>query len=185
MPALPRRPTASGPAAEWCRGVVDYLKALTPTRQPGIRTNWTTGGVGRLGDFNNPGGGTRMRLCRVKTIAAEYLTCVTWDGVTEGTIEFDVLKPDTLRPSFQTSETIPEVGDADEVTVNYGYTGGDQHREAEVSGDSEYQIIIPPYHEDKTEIMAARVNLTADDVKYKWLDLNIAGRAFLAYEECE
>lgn len=110
---------------------------------------------------------------KVKTIYANVLGCMTWDGTTEGTVEIYVAKPFLLRQS--PFDGLTHNG------ISYAYSSPSL-RTATRGANSETQIIIPVYVVDDIIYgLSSIVGGTATNVSgvpVQYLDLNVDGRAW-------
>lgn len=114
-----------------------------------------------------PSAAVRMR---VKTIQGDYLSCLTWDGSTEGTDPIAVARPWDLRRSPFDGQTVNG--------ISYTYTS-DVQRTATLTGVSEIQLITPDYFVDaEIFVISATTGVTASGNPVHYLDLNTSARAW-------
>lgn len=92
--------------------------------------------TGRQGPIRRPEMISGWVLMRVKEVLDDYLKCRTWDGTSEGEVDVLVAKPLGLRKSDFDGKTIGGIA--------YVATGT-QARTASSGGNSEDQVIRPPY----------------------------------------
>lgn len=115
-----------------------------------------------------------IRQFKVTEVLQDYLVCLPWDGVAEGTALTYVAKPPTLRASVTARNGITYTG----VSTN------GQTRTATSGSDSETQVIIPTYL--LGDVLYAVRNVKGGtgvtreaggaDVPVVWQDLNVDGR---------
>lgn len=127
------------------------------------------------GTVTNDGGGVvsisavaPVQMLRLKSIQADYLTCRTWDGTTEGSTDILVAKSYKLRNSIVSAVI-------DGVTVTYAYPDT-VTRTATISGSNETQVIVPRYlvNDLILGMTVGYTGVTAVTV----IDLNLDGRAW-------
>lgn len=103
----------------------------------------------------------------VKSVQGDYLTCRSWDGTTEGTVDIFIAKPPWLRQTPYNGLTIAYAAgvlDTAAVTLSYAYVSGTQ-RTVTKAGVAQTQFIVPAYVGTGTgykgeEIWAAFVGVT-------------------------
>ena len=144
-------------------------------------------------------GGSPERFI-VKSIQADYLTCRTWDGTTQGLVDVLIAKPPLLRNKTPAKFADTYGATAITITVAYTYAATFVRRTAVASVyptglgatyEDEIQDVDPPYniYENVTdsvylypEIWAVKtgkktgVVVSGSDVDY--LDLNLDGRVW-------
>jgi len=113
----------------------------------------------------------RPQQFRVQSVGNDHITCHTWDGTTEGTVDVKVAKPYLLRRTPFDGET------RDGITYTYSSA---VEREADDGADTEDQVIVDSYIEDDIIYAIRRISggtdVTVSTVDLQWLDLNIDGR---------
>lgn len=116
--------------------------------------------VGALPAVTN---GARVRRFRIVNANdfPDHVVCVTWDGTTEGTREYDVLKPWSLRRTPFDGQSRAGIG--------YTHTSN-VRRTASDGSQSETQVIVPNYF--------ATDELYAVKTDEGWVDINVDGRAW-------
>jgi hypothetical protein len=118
--------------------------------------------------------GVRLRRFAVLSVGYDHLVCRTWDGATQGSEDVLVAKPLELRKTGWHGATIDGVA--------YTYSSGTA-RSASKDGDSEDQVIGPPYTVSETTLeivamagIAGGTGVDVDGVAVRWIDLNLAAR---------
>lgn len=149
---------------------IDSLSGPGVTNSPG---SVTLSPSGRFSELITEGGRTRPLLrLRVKTIANDYLTCRTWDGTNEGSADINVARPVELRhdvdyyPGLTSLTTV----NAQEVTATDG-------------ADTETWKVTPDYVVDGeiwATVSGPGTGVTVSGTELRWVDLNLAGRAWAA-----
>jgi hypothetical protein len=118
------------------------------------------------------GGGAEIKRYRVKSVAANYLVCRTWDGAAEGGADVKVAKPPELR--HVASEVV------EGVTISYTYQSRannlDGQRLAGAAGFATQTEIVIPVWRVNSEIWAMKPAGGTGVTEAAWLDLNVAGR---------
>ena len=109
-----------------------------------------------------------VQMLRLKSIQADYLTCRTWDGTTEGSTDILVAKSYKLRNAIVSAVI-------DGVTVTYAYPDT-VTRTATISGSNETQVIVPRYLVNDL-ILGMTVGYTGV-TSVTIIDLNLDGRAW-------
>lgn len=116
---------------------------------------------------NSPDSAIRMR---VKSIANDYLTCHTWDGTNEGTVDILVAKPAELRHVLATYAQLT------------GFTTvGTQTATATDGVDTETWKVTPDYVVDGeiwATLCGSGTGVTVSGAELGWIDLNLSGRAW-------
>ena len=107
-------------------------------------------------------------MMRVKSIQADFITCRTWDGSTEGSTDIYVAKSFKLRNSI-TSAVI------DGVTVTYTYPDT-VTRTATIAGSDETQVIVPRFLVN--DLLLAMIAGYTGVSSVTLIDLNLDGRAW-------
>lgn len=149
----------------------NFVKGLEIKPSNTIRAKVTS--IGTTLDFIGvAGAGTSIRQLRFKTEYAQYLSCVTWDGSSEGSTIL-VAKPSLLR---NTARTIVQYGRSVSLTV------GDNAYQRTASYDTQAwpEYIWPAYVEDDI-IYAVQVSEPIGDLgqgeeSISYIDLNVDGR---------
>ncbi len=109
---------------------------------------------------------------RIKFIEGDFLQCVTWNGVEEGTERINVARPVLLRKITASHNSVTFVY-TDNVT-----------RTASASGqDDETQVIVPAYVVDDEIIAIKGITrgtgaIASGNKQIVWQDLNIDARAW-------
>lgn len=145
----PNPPSGTGPMAAWCRKMLNYVESLRI--RPGRGYNLIPSPRGVAFDFPAPGiggppAGGAGRY-RIKGGTDDHLSCVTWDGTTEGTETIFIAKPDELR----CSNAGPEVKLVSSYTYTYSAGPDDlnKYRVSKVAGlPDENQLVTPPWFID-------------------------------------
>lgn len=158
--------------ARWRPGEVVTAEKLN---EPVDRHNELAGGVrppmqlGRITPSVGAGaaGGGTKRLRFKSHGGDDYLTCVEWDGTTEGNTVY-VAKPYTMRASITSR-----------AGVTYTYSNP-ALRLAAKAGDSEWQVINPSYEEvDELWAIVAETGVVGPaEEALTWLDQDTDGRAW-------
>ncbi len=116
--------------------------------------------------------GVLVRRFRVKSESNDYLTCRTWDGTDEGTVDVKVAKPYLLRRTPFDFDTVIYPNGQE---IAYIYSE-DYERLANDGVDAEIQVMTPRYFVDE-ELTAISVLFGGTGVdECPWVDLNTAGR---------
>lgn len=120
--------------------------------------------------------GSIIRQFKVVSVGLDYLTCHTWDGITEGGASIIVLRPYLLRST-------PFDGLVRE-GVSYHYLSPTL-REATYNGTTETQVISPTYLVGDLIYGVGLVRGGIDggsgwnsSLQRNWLDLNVDARAW-------
>lgn len=122
-------------------------------------------------------GGTDIRTFRIRTIEDDSLTCVHWDGETEGA-QVTVARPWTLRRYVYEALSGG--------TMTFSYVGA-QERIASDGTNTERHLVTKAYVEQEMIVAAkletiqpadanAKTELYKTEHTWNWLDLNMDGR---------
>jgi hypothetical protein len=141
--------------------------------QPFIK-NGITHYVLATASLDSGGGCFRFKL---KSVQADYLTCRTWDGTTEGSTDIYIAKPPKLR--HVASESLVGTTWTYTYSAETGYEDG--KRSASDGTNTEKQVVIPVYVIGD-EIFASTpdngTDVTVSATELTYLDLNVDGRAW-------
>ena len=189
---LPITPGGDTTEARWKKSVEERLRQLRMMDVPNALVHRTTRGVAiipKAGGKGVPGVAAPVQMFVVEGIEKEFLICKDWDGEIEGEAYIHVAKPPELRYSI-TKAIIEGVA----VTYTYDDDPGRCQRTCASAVDSEVQIIIPRYKIGKADVSDERIGVIyAAPVKddnagvvipgtpeetIKWIDINVAGRAW-------
>lgn len=119
------------------------------------------------------GGGGKVEQFRFKTMGADTITCVRWDGVTEGT-QVVIYKPWLLRRTPFDGKTRVLQTDRIPPTITVSYVYSSPSKRTKSAGDiAETQYITPAYTID--DLIYA---VPCDQLAGSYLDINADGRAW-------
>lgn len=125
------------------------------------RTIWRAAGGGKVEQF------------RFKTMGADTITCVRWDGVTEG-VSVVIYKPWLLRRTPFDGKTRVLQTDRIPPTITVSYVYSSPSKRTKSAGDiAETQYITPAYTVD--DVIYA---VPCDQLAGFYLDINADGRAW-------
>lgn len=165
-----------GPVWKKINQLIDYVREISVVNGRNVRLTRTMNGTMLLGESApevqeaTPG---VIKQFRVKVVGDDSMTCVEWDGTTEGSQE-TILKPYLLRrtpfdgQTFSIStERIPAT-----ISVTYNYSSATK-RTATSGGVVETQVIIPRFAVN--DIIYA---MNCEDAGDQLIDINADGRAW-------
>lgn len=151
----------------WIRRIVRAVRRVESFRMTGA-CSFTKGGDSMSAHVwgAGGGGGGGLRRMRVKAIQNDYLTCVPWDGTTEGESVNVAKRWDHQRTPFD-GNTIN--------SIEYTYTSAVE-RTADDGSQTETQVIVPEWFVnaeilvdsvDSTGVEVDEVELTLVDVTHR------------------
>jgi hypothetical protein len=168
---LPGPMSGTGPLAAW----LNQLRAYTASLYPKQGMDWAisrepNGWVPRIQTGTS---GSGIAEYKIKQVLGNYLSCVSWDGTTEGTTFVNIAKQFLLRESLPTPRT--EGGIAYAFTYQAGIDASNRYRKKTRVADSsiETQLVAPPWViDDVVYAMPASTSvLDSDGNEVKWLML--------------
>lgn len=173
----PAPPQGNGDREVWMRRFMDWVSQFELTSViGGIKKPNPNGGGYSLVFVPGKGGSAEISagtpMYKIKSFQGDYMTCRTWDGVTEGGTNVYVAKPYKLR----NSQTVVAL---DGVNITYVYDGGTLMRAAtHPNFQSDVQKIIPRYLvNDIIHVGDSDTGVTAaDGTPVVKIDLNVDGR---------
>ncbi len=113
-----------------------------------------------------------VQRMRIKQVARDYLSCVTWDGTTEGDEVLFVAKPFKLRHILQNYDTITALVTVSPVVI-----------QVSVGPVTEvWQVTLNYEYHDEILAVSGIVGGTGVPAAPDWADLNTDGRAWA--QEC-
>ncbi len=109
----------------------------------------------------------------ITAMADDYLTCRTWNGSAQGSVDILVAKFWTARKSVWDGKMLNG--------ISYASSGSDQ-RTATQGATTETQVIVPPYYVG-AELSIQRVpnggtGIVVGSAALSWVDSNADGRAW-------
>lgn len=178
MPVIHIRQVTAAGGNDSTKGVVEIDSGALSAGQEAKFRAFTKDGVTHYvlatAALDSGGGCFRFKL---KSVSADYLTCRTWDGATEGGTDVYIAKAPKLR--HVGSESIAGT------TWNYTYSAEsgyeDGKRVASDGTNSEKQVVIPVYiigDEIFASTPDAGTDVTVGADELTFLDLNVDGRAW-------
>lgn len=145
MPRLPRKRVGNTPSdVEW-NALVDFLASLMPSACADMIVNHGPHGT-TYKPKTSGGASGRANFYKLDSVQDKYLTCHSWDNVTEGAEDVYVLKPYDLWTTAITMYV--ECGVTYTITYAAGADSLNMERTITDVTNTEREIVLPRWRED-------------------------------------